>query len=208
MTHLVRFAGVRAFAHGKRVDAPSLGPPRVRRAMGACLTLGVMAGPGLLGSAPAAATPAPAPLAHSVSSPALGISLVWTRTLPDAGSPIAQSSPSVATLDGGGPSVVVGDRGGTLWAFHLSNGSTPPGWPAHTGGAPIDSTPSVASVGGSGLDTVYVGAGNAADPHAGGYYAFNHAGVQVWKVNATDPQGNQGVQASLTVGSIDGVTGV
>ena len=59
------------------------------------------------------------PSAHA----ALPISLTWQQTLPDAGGPIAQSSPSVATLDGGGPSVVVGDRSGNLWAFHLNNGT-------------------------------------------------------------------------------------
>ncbi len=41
-----------------------------------------------------------------------------------------------------GPSVVVGDRAGNVYAFHLSNGSAVSGWPAHAGG-PIDSTPSV-----------------------------------------------------------------
>ena len=30
---------------------------------------------------------------------------------------------------------MVGDRSGNLWAFHLSNGSSVRGWPAHTGGA-------------------------------------------------------------------------
>ena len=66
-------------------------------------------------------------------TPALGISLVWQQVLPDAGAPIGQSSPSEATLDGGGPAVVVGDRAGNVWAFHLSNGSGVAGWPAHTG---------------------------------------------------------------------------
>ena len=90
-------------------------------AVGVLLALGV---PSATGSASAAAA------AHA----ALPISLVWQQNLPDGGSPIAQSSPSVATLDGSGPSVVVGDRGGNLWAFHLSNGSTTPGWPAQRPG--------------------------------------------------------------------------
>jgi hypothetical protein len=156
------------------------------------------------GASPSAAAASPAAL----SPRAVTLTKVWQQVLPDAGSPIAQSSPSVATLDGGGPSVVVGDRTGTLWAFHLSNGTAPAGWPAHTGGAPIDSTASSASIDGSGYDTVFVGAGNAANPRVGGYFAFNHLGQQVWGQNATDPNGNYGVQASMAVGPIGGVTGV
>ncbi len=148
----------------------------------------------------------PASAGGAVPHASLGISLVWQQTLPDGGAPIGQSSPSEATLDGGGPSVVVGDRAGNVWAFHLSNGSGVAGWPAHTG-APIDSTPSVTPDGG-GTDDVFVGAGNAASPNVGGYYAFNHAGAQIWGRNATDPNGNHGVQASMSVGSIDGVTAV
>ena len=191
---------------GQRLPGKSGRTKRVTRTVSACLTLGAVFGPALMGPAPAGGATVAHPQAvqpHTVTT-----SLVWTQTLPDAGSPIAESSPSVATLDGAGPSVVVGDRTGTLWAFHLADGSAPAGWPAHTGGVPIDSTPSAASVDGSGLDTVYVGSGNAPNPHVGGYSAFNHAGAQVWGVNATDPQGPQGVQASMSVGNIDGVTGV
>ena len=71
---------------------------------------------------------------------ALGISLAWQQVLPDAGDPIAESSPNVATLDGGGTSVVVGDRAGSVYAFHLSNGSGVPRLARHLG-APVDSTP-------------------------------------------------------------------
>ncbi|MGO8869853.1 MAG: hypothetical protein ACLQPH_00360 [Acidimicrobiales bacterium] len=146
------------------------------------------------------------PTPEATAAAPLATSLVWQQTLPDAGGPIAQSSPSVATLDGGGPSVVVGDRDGNLWAFHLSNGSTTPGWPTHTG-APIDSTAS-ATPNGGGTDDVFVGAGNAAQPRVGGYYAFNQAGGLIWQRNATDPVGNYGVQASMAVGNLNGTTGV
>ncbi len=134
-----------------------------------------------------------------------GLPLVqtWTQTLPDAGSPVAQSSPSEATLDGGGPSVVVGDRAGNLWAFHLANGTPVRGWPAHTTGAPIDSTASV-TPNGTGTDTVFVGGGNAANPTVGGYYAFNNSGSQIWHQNAPDVDGNHGIQAGLAVGNLDG----
>ncbi len=141
------------------------------------------------------------------AAPAVPTALIWQQTLPDAGAPIGESSPSVATLDGGGPSVVVGDRTGTMWAFHLSNGSGVRGWPAHTGGAPIDSTPSV-TPNGTGTDDVFVGAGNAAQPTVGGYYAFSNTGTELWGHVAGDANGPHGVQASMAVGSLDGVNAV
>ncbi|MBV8463420.1 MAG: hypothetical protein JO368_09005, partial [Acidimicrobiales bacterium] len=138
---------------------------------------------------------------------AVSAQLTWQQVLPDGGAPIAQSSPIVATLDGGGPSVVVGDRGGNVWAFHLSNGSGVAGWPAHTGGPPVDSTPSVVP-NGSGTDNVYVGGGNASNPSVGGYYGFNSSGATIWAQSAPDPNGFHGVQASLAAGPMSGVTGV
>jgi hypothetical protein len=152
----------------------------------------------------------PAADASTASTPhvaALSTTLMWQRTVTTPGDTIAQSSPSEATLDGGGPSVVVGDRGGDVQAFHLTDGSTPAGWPAHVGGAPIDSTPSV-TPDGSGTDNVFVGAGNAGNSRVGGYVAFNHAGSPIWERNATDPNGNYGVQASMAVGTFNGVNGV
>ena len=112
------------------------------------------------------------------------------------------------SLDGGGPSGVVGDRAGNLWAFHLGNGSGVAGWPAHTGGAPIDSTPSV-TPDGNGTDTVFVGAGNAADPSVGGYYAFR--AIRDHRCGARTPRtpmGSHGVQASMAVGDLNGVNAV
>jgi hypothetical protein len=179
------------------------GRPRHHRGvLAAAVSLGV-AGVLAGGAVPAAPAGADSPIAHT----GLAISLTWQQVLPDAGSPIAQSSPSVATLDSGGPSVVVGDEAGNLWAFHLADGSTTPGWPAHTGSAPIDSTPSV-TANGSGTDDVFVGAGNAANPGVGGYFAFNNGGGLLWQQNAPDPQGNHGVQASMAVGNLNGVTAV
>ncbi|HEX4246176.1 MAG TPA: hypothetical protein VHY77_11450 [Acidimicrobiales bacterium] len=168
-------------------------------AIGACATVGALLVPLAVTAVPASAD-APAPQAAGLS-----FTSMWTQSLPDAGSPIAQSSPTEATLDSSGPSVVVGDRGGSLFAYHLANGSQPPGWPVHVG-APIDSTPSAASVDGSGFDTVFIGAGNAAQPMAGGYFAYNHAGTLAWASNAPDANGNHGVQASLSVSNI-GVLG-
>ncbi len=54
-------------------------------------------------------------------------------------------SPDVATL-AGAPAVVVGDQGGHIYAFSLATGALVPGWPASTGGVPVESTPSVAAL--------------------------------------------------------------
>ena len=161
---------------------------------------------------------------------------VWTQTLADTGRPVALSSPNIATL-GGEPAVVVGDRAGYIYAFSLADGRPVPGWPARTGGIPVDSTPSVAaldrssaggpSAGGlspGGLssgdaagnraadDTVFVGVGNSATPHAGGYEAFNPDGTERWSVAvknpASDPQAGRtsAVRASLALGDLQGGT--
>jgi hypothetical protein len=135
---------------------------------------------------------------------------VWTRTLPDAGRPVALSSPNVATL-AGVPAVVVGDRAGYVYALSLASGRTVPGWPASTGGAPVDSTPSVAPLaGGDGSDTVFVGTGNSSAPHEGGYEAFNPDGSRRWYVAVRNPASDRtagatsAVTASLAVGDLQG----
>jgi len=176
---------------------------RMRRALPITLAALAVSGSILAFGAPANATSA----ASTPHVAALATTLMWQRTLTTPGETIAQSSPSVATLDGGGPSVVVGDRGGDVQAFHLTDGSTPAGWPAHTGGAPVDSTPSVASDG-TGTDNVFIGAGNAANARVGGYFAFNHLGAPIWQRNAVDPNGVYGVQASMAVGTLNGINGV
>ncbi len=135
---------------------------------------------------------------------------VWSRALPDAGHPVALSSPNLATL-GGVPAVVVGDRAGYVYAFSLAGGRTVPGWPASTGGAPVDSTPSVAALGGNpGNDTVFVGTGNSSTPHQGGYEAFNPNGARRWYVAVKNPSSDRAagatsaVTASLAVGDLQG----
>ncbi len=130
----------------------------------------------------------------------------------DTGNPIAESSPVVANLDGVGPAVVVGDRAGYLYAYHLSNGSPVQGWPVFDGGAPIDSTPSVAAVNGNPFSSVFVGLGNAQHPVVGGYMGIGPNGQQLWRTPVTDPPGDKnpvsGVQASLTVANLQGSTDV
>ncbi len=149
------------------------------------------------------AAPAPAP------TPALSqsnFSETWTTgPLPDVGGPIALSSPVPVTL-GGQASVVVGDRTGNLFAYHLG-GSSPaavPGWPATNESGPIDSTPSVAVTGSH--TSVLVGSGNDGDPVPGGFTSYNTAGSQEWFTQVVNPPSDTtpagGVQAGIAVGSL------
>jgi len=143
----------------------------------------------------------------------IGLPSGWTQTwstgpLPDAGAPIALSSPVPADLDGR-PSVVVGDRQGTLYAYQLdsqsASGTRVPGWPVVQGTGPIDSTPSVAP-GAGGSSTVFVGSGNDADPDTGGYQAYLPSGSRKWFTRVVNPASDTapagGVQAGLTIGTL------
>ena len=118
----------------------------------------------------------------------------------------------VANLDAAGPAVVVGDRSGYLYAYHLAGGAPRQGWPVFDGGPPIDSTPSVAALGGATLDSVFVGTGNAQHPGIGGYVAYGPNGQPLWHTPVTDPATDNhpaaGVQASLTVANLQGSTDV
>jgi len=141
------------------------------------------------------------------TSPPLRVTFAWsTTTLHDTGTPIAQSSPTVADLPGG-PAVVVGDRRGTVWAFSLRTGSRVTGWPAQAG-APVDSTPSAVVLPGDVDDSILVGAGNAAHPFTGGYEGFGPDGSRLWSVPVdnptTDPYPHNGVQASLAIADLGG----
>ncbi|MGD0379656.1 MAG: hypothetical protein ABSC30_06685 [Acidimicrobiales bacterium] len=147
----------------------------------------------------------------AVEAHAVSLTLTWTQTLNDAGGPIALSSPNVATL-AGGPSVVVGDRAGNVYAFNLASGAGVSGWPVSTGGVPVDSTPSVAVTGGGGLDSVFVGEGNAATPTSGGYLGITPQGGTMWFTNVQNPSTDtapaKAVQASMAVGNLNGGTDV
>ena len=106
----------------------------------------------------------------------------------------------MATLDGGWS---VG-RGGRPCRGRLR---LPPlqrlGCPRMAGprSAPRSTPPRRPCPNGTGTDYVFVGAGNAANPNVGGYVGLQQLG---WPRglghNATDPNGNYGVQASLAVG--------
>jgi len=138
------------------------------------------------------------------------LTLIWTQTLNDAGGPIALSSPNVASLPGG-KSVVVGDRAGHVYAFNLASGAGVAGWPVSTG-VPIDSTPSVADTTGGGLDSVFIGDGNAATPTSGGYLGITPQGGTMWFTNVQNPSTDtapaKAVQASMAVGNLNGGTDV
>jgi fibronectin type 3 domain-containing protein len=188
---------------------------RTRGTIGACAIAligaltGALIGP-VISLAPLGAATASAQIALTSAS----FVQVWA-SLPlgqDSGNPIAESSPTVANLDAAGPAVVVGDRAGYLYTYHLTDGSPVSGWPFFDGGAPIDSTPSVAPLNGNPLSSVFVGLGDAQHPVVGGYMAIGPNGQQLWRIPVTDPPGDKnpvsGVQASLTVASLQGSTDV
>ena len=154
----------------------------------------------------ASAAPQTMASAQAVHAASVTLQPRWSFALNDAGGPIAGSSQTVGTLDGAGPAVIVGDRAGHVYAWHLSDGSPVPGWPYNTGGAGVDSA---ASVNGS---NVYVGVGTPASPFAGGYLALSGNGRQEWSRavpaywGVTSP--TAGVDSSLSVGTLQGVTAV
>jgi hypothetical protein len=163
------------------------------------LFLGV---PGLLPGAPPAAAARPSGLRPAVTfgNP------VWTvGPIADAGTPIALSSPNEADLTGG-ESVVVGDEKGNVYAYNLATGA--PEWTFGTG-APVNSTPSAApTTAGSPLDTVFIDSGDAGSPYGGGYQAISPSGGDQWFTQednpSTDPYPHNGVQASMSVGNLQG----
>ena len=191
--------------YGRRV-APLIFPARLLTAAGLLTCVGLP----VLGPPAQAETPAVSPAAAGSQD----FTEVWSHTLPDAGAPVALSSPNLATLHGA-PAVVVGDRSGHVYAFSLATGRRVPGWPVSTGGIPVDSTPSVAPLGKrSPDDVVFVGVGDAATPHKGGYEAFNPNGTERWYRAVRNPatdraaKATSAVRASLTVGDLQGGTDV
>jgi outer membrane protein assembly factor BamB len=133
----------------------------------------------------------------------------WSVTVPGSGD-IVMSSPNVANLTGG-PAVVVGDdESGAVMAYSLATGA--PVWNFIAGG-PVDSSPSVAPVNPGGLDSVYVGTGDAQRATAGGYQAVSPSGTSQWFVQGNNPSTDKaypvnGVAASMAVGDLEGGTDV
>ena len=148
--------------------------------------------------------------AAAAATPHFAVTQIWQQTLNDPNNEIALSSPNVADLDGQ-PSVVVGDRGGHVYAFHLSDGAGVAGWP-YDAGAPVDSSPSVAPIDAGGLDTVYVGTGNVTTPARGATRpslpTVATSGSSRRTTRRRDPTPHSAVSASLTVGGYAGGYGV
>ena len=116
--------------------------------------------------------------------PASRLNQTWTQTLNDANNPIVDSSPNVADLDGQ-PSVVVGDRAGGVYAYHLSNGSGVGGWPYNAGAAGR-----LLPVGGADRQRARHGlrrVGQRVRPTAGGYQAIAPNGGDQWFDQETNP---------------------
>ena len=171
-------------------------------------TVAVVALLAVVGGGPTLRGPSPAGAATAAT---LAFTLTWTSgALPDSGQPIAESSPAPVNFPSG-PAVVVGDRSGKVYAFPLAspskNAASVTGWPADIG-SPVTSTPSVEPLSPGAADSVFVGAGNAAEPTQGGYYGIGPYGNSLWYTPVTDPgsdtQPAYGVQASLSVGPLDG----
>ncbi|MCW2527528.1 MAG: D-mannose binding lectin [Pseudonocardiales bacterium] len=152
--------------------------------------------------------------AAGIQTPGDGrFTLAWAHALADRGTPIGLGSPSVGTLDGGGPAAIVGSRAGTLNAYHLSDGSSVPGWPVGTGGVAVDSTPSV--VGSGAGAQVYVGLGTSGRPDAGGLLSLSGNGSVRWNrlfwafpgSNGSGGSGLAGVQGSPAIGRLQSPAG-
>jgi len=140
----------------------------------------------------------------------LTVSLKWADML-GPNSQIDLSSPNLATLDGAGQSIVVGSRvNGCVYAVHLSNGTTTPGWPQQCNGNSADSTPAVLPVGG-GLDDVVVSTGDvpgmnpaARNAGNGSIIEYGPGGNTLWARTLPDVFGalgpNPAVPASPAIG--------
>ena len=153
----------------------------------------------LLGAIPAAVAHAQVPAAAgSHLSGGLNFRLVWSKDLP--GAQFRASSPTTATLDGGGPAMVVGSLNGKVYAYHLSDGSAASGWPVQLD-KPIDSSPSVANVGRN--SEVFVGTGTYDSGTGGGYWGLTSAGRTALHYSGSDPnQASEPVYASPALADI------
>jgi hypothetical protein len=173
-------------------------------------------------SAPSASAANPLTLVQTWTS----VSSAGT-VLNDAPCGVAEASP-VAFDDNGTAGVEVGDRQGDLYGLDLQNGTVLPGWGSGSGGsvgsgqgcsiAPTGGTPNSSGVNGievpgsppvdstASVNTngqLYFGAGNAAAPIDGGYYAYAPDGTESWNQVVTNPASDSapdgGVQASLPI---------
>jgi hypothetical protein len=154
--------------------------------------------------------------AATISIPGAGnvvVQCVWQTFLPGE---VVQSSPNIAVLDQGGPSIVVGSRDtGQVFAYHLADGTPVAGWPVSTFFA-VDSSPTVLpDPTGNGLDDVVVDAGNVTtgppsslNIDSGAVYDIGPSGNVKWARGLQDEfgafGGNPTVYASPTVADVNG----
>ena len=166
--------------------------------LGTGLVVAITGLAGLVGLTAATGTAGTPAAAATIPTPRL----VWSKTIP--GAPFRASSPGVANLDSGGPSMVVGSLNGSVYAYHLADGSAVPGWPAAASPVKeIDSSPATAPVDGSGFDDVFIGVGSYDGP-GGAYESFDHTGHARWSVQGSDPnQPSEAVYATPAVGDPD-----
>jgi hypothetical protein len=164
---------------------------RRRRATVATIAVGTLAVSCMVGLAGSSSA--------SAATDILGPSAVWVRTINDPTKTVWFGSPGVAKLDNDGPSVVIGDTGGTVEAYHVSNGSTVAGWP-YKGHVPIFSTPAASTSGGS--QRTYIGTGTSAHASVGGYLSLHSNGTVAWYVH------HRGDMASMAFGPIQTKTDV
>jgi hypothetical protein len=156
--------------------------------VGASIAVGcVIAAVGLTAAGPAqAAVPAP--------------TLKWTKALSNR--PVALSSPMVATLDGAGESVLIGDRSNHEYAVHINGGGYVAGWPVITNAAQVDSTASVLGSGPSAK--VFWGEGTSSAPSHGAIRARAANGKTLWALTpkATPSGGTAGLMSSVSIGNL------
>lgn len=126
--------------------------------------------------------------------------LQWSAVV--ASSPIALSSPMVATLDSAGPSVVVGSRSDYEYALHLSDHKEVAGWPAITNKAAVDSTASVLGAGPTAK--LFFGEGTSSSPSTGTVRARSANGKTLWTrtPQALPGKGTAGVMGSVSIGNL------
>lgn len=134
-----------------------------------------------------------------------GVRQLWLRTFDD----IVYSSPAIADLDGDGRPEVVFSTGGfynnapdsrRIWAVHLDDGSTTPGWPASSDGL-LQTSVAIGDVvsGDGGRPEVVIG------DRDGYVYAFRGNGQRAWK-SQPGPRGanGNGYEGGPTIGDLDG----
>src|ERR1700728_3675043 len=192
-----------------------------RRLATRCIVAGILATGACIAleaASPTSVSGAPAPLT---------LTETWNggagTILNDAPCGVAESSPVIIN-DAGTTAVEVGDREGDLYGLNLQSGSVAAGWGSGSGdsvgsgqgclsnpsggtpamgvnGIEVPGSPPVDSTASVGNGELYFGAGDAASPVEGGYYAYTTGGTEAWNQVVSNPSTDSapdgGVEASL-----------